>query len=100
ITERLTARLDAGLIDEVENLHRSGISWDKLEYFGLEYRYVASYLRGVLNYEEMFQKLSTRIHQFAKRQETWFRGMEKRGVPIHWIERDDYRLARGTLEGF
>jgi len=90
ITDRLNARLKAGMIEEVEKLHRSGIGWEKLDFFGLEYRYVGLYLRGMMSYGEMFQMLNTRIHQFAKKQETWFRRMEKKGTTIHWINGDDY----------
>jgi tRNA dimethylallyltransferase len=90
ITDRLNERLKAGMIEEVERLHRSGIGWEKLDFFGLEYRYVGLYLRGMMSYREMFQKLNTRIHQFAKKQETWFRRMEKKGTTIHWINGDDY----------
>ena len=90
ITDRLNARLKAGMIEEVEWLYQSGIGWEKLDFFGLEYRYVGLYLRGVMSYSEMFQKLNTRIHQFAKKQETWFRRMEKKGTTIHWINGDDY----------
>jgi tRNA dimethylallyltransferase len=90
ITDRLNARLKAGMIEEVEKLHRSGIGWEKLDYFGLEYRYAGLYLRGMMSYSEMFQMLNTRIHQFAKKQETWFRRMEKKGTTIQWINGDDY----------
>jgi tRNA dimethylallyltransferase len=93
ITDRLNARLNAGMIEEVERLYQSGIGWQKLDFFGLEYRYVGLYLRGVMSYTEMFQKLNTRIHQFAKKQETWFRRMEKKGTKIHWINGDDYEKA-------
>jgi tRNA dimethylallyltransferase len=93
ITDRLHKRLQTGMIEEVEKLHRSGIGWEKLDFFGLEYRYIGLYLRGVTTYGEMFQKLNTRIHQFAKRQETWFRRMEKKGTTIHWINGDDYAKA-------
>lgn len=93
ITDRLNARLNAGMIEEVERLYQSGIGWEKLDFFGLEYRYVGLYLTGVMSYTEMFQKLNTRIHQFAKKQETWFRGMEKKGTKIHWINGDDYGKA-------
>jgi tRNA dimethylallyltransferase len=89
ITDRLNKRLKAGMIEEVERLHRSGIGWEKLDYFGLEYRYAGRYLRGMMSYSEMFQTLNTRIHQFAKKQETWFRRMEKKGTTIHWINGDD-----------
>jgi tRNA dimethylallyltransferase len=97
ITDRLNMRLKAGMIEEVERLHRSGIGWEKLDYFGLEYRYVGCYLRGAMSYSEMFQKLNTRIHQFAKKQETWFRHMEKKGTTIHWISSDDYSKAADII---
>ncbi len=90
ITERLMKRLEEGMIEEVEGLLSSGISWEKLDFFGLEYRYVGLYLQGKLSYDEMFQKLNTRIHQFAKKQGTWFRRMEKHGIEIHWIDNGDY----------
>jgi tRNA dimethylallyltransferase len=90
ITERLEKRLRAGLVEEVKNLHDRGVDWNKLHYFGLEYRYVGMYLQKQLAYDQMFNILNTKIHQFAKRQETWFRRMEKQGTLIHWIEGDDY----------
>jgi tRNA dimethylallyltransferase len=97
ITDRLNARLEAGMIEEVERLHRSGIGWEKLDYFGLEYRYVGLYLRGAMSYSEMFKRLNTRIHQFAKKQETWFRRMEKKGTVIHWISGDEYSKAADVI---
>lgn len=86
ITERLQERLKAGMVEEVEDLIRRGIGHEKLEYYGLEYRYISLYLRNELTYEEMVGKLNTAIHQFAKRQMTYFRGMERRGTEIHWME--------------
>ena len=77
------------MIEEVQRLHDSGIPWERLDEMGLEYRYVSLYLRGELTYEEMFKTLNIRIHQFAKRQDTWFRGMERRGITIQWIEGAD-----------
>lgn len=85
ITERLRERLDAGLITEVEGLLRSGVSHDTLDFFGLEYRFVSRHLRGELNFNDMFQKLNSAIHDFAKRQETWFRRMERNGAIINWL---------------
>lgn len=83
---RLRERLDAGMIDEVRALHQNGASWERLERLGLEYRFVAQFLQGKIGgSEEMFVRLSTAIGQFAKRQETWFRGMERKGVRIHWL---------------
>ena len=86
ITERLQERLKAGMVEEVEDLIRRGIGHERLEKYGLEYRYISLYLRNELTYEEMVGKLNTAIHQFAKRQMTYFRGMERRGTEIHWME--------------
>lgn len=86
ITRRLRQRLNEGMISEAEDLIRSGVSHERLEYYGLEYKFLSRYLRGKISYEEMFEQLNTAIHRFAKRQMTYFRGMEKRGIAIHWIE--------------
>ena len=85
ITKRLKARLDEGMIDEVKALLDSGIPAEDLIYYGLEYKFVTEYIIGKTTYDEMFQCLEIAIHQFAKRQMTWFRGMERRGFVIHWI---------------
>jgi tRNA dimethylallyltransferase len=74
------------MIEEVEQLLKNGISRDILIYYGLEYKFIALYLTGELKYNEMVKNLETAIHQFAKRQMTWFRGMERKGVKIHWID--------------
>lgn len=86
ITERLHHRLKEGMVEEVEGLLKKGISPEKLEYYGLEYRFITRYLLQKITYEEMVEQLNHAIHQFAKRQMTYFRGMERRGVPIHWID--------------
>ncbi len=86
ITARLRQRLEHGLIEEVAGLHASGVSWQTLDYYGLEYRFVADHLQGKLNRNDLFQKLNSAIHHFAKRQETWFRRMERQGVVIHWLD--------------
>jgi tRNA dimethylallyltransferase len=86
ITERLLKRLREGMVQEVERLLQEGVPPEKMEYYGLEYRYVTRYIRHELTYEEMVKRLNTAIHQFAKRQMTYFRGMERRGIRIHWIE--------------
>ncbi len=86
ITQRLQQRLDQGMIEEVEALHTSGVAWETLDFYGLEYRFVGQYLQGQLNRNDLFQKLNSAIHQFAKRQETWFRRMERQGVIIHWLD--------------
>jgi len=85
ITDRLKQRLDSGMIDEVKNLIDNGINTETLIYYGLEYKFITLYLTGKISYEEMFRDLEIAIHQFAKRQMTWFRGMERRGIKIHWI---------------
>ena len=86
ITNRLKKRLDEGMIEEVKAILDSGVSPDDLIYYGLEYKYLTNYILGNLTYNQMFSELEIAIHQFAKRQMTWFRGMERRGFPIHWIE--------------
>lgn len=86
ITERLRQRLDGGMVDEVKNLLGEGINPDDLIYYGLEYKYVTEYVLGRLSREDMFRALEIAIHQFAKRQMTWFRGMERRGFKINWID--------------
>ena len=86
ITRRLKARLEEGMIDEVRGLMAEGIPAEDLIYYGLEYKFVTEYITGQLTYDEMFSRLEIAIHQFAKRQMTWFRGMERRGFQIHWIE--------------
>ena len=86
ISKRLRARLEEGLIEEVERLLAKGLTAEQLIYYGLEYKFVTLYITGALTREEMFQGLETAIHQFAKRQMTWFRGMERRGVNIHWVD--------------
>ncbi len=85
ITERLHARIDAGMIEEVAGLLKTGIAPEDLIYYGLEYKFITLHLIGRLSREEMVSQLETAIHQFAKRQMTWFRGMERRGFPISWL---------------
>jgi len=86
ITSRLRSRLEEGMVEEVRGLLESGLTPDDLTYYGLEYKYLTLYLIGVLSYDEMFAKLNIAIHQFAKRQMTWFRKMEKEGFEIHWVD--------------
>ena len=86
ITRRLKARLEEGMVDEVRALLDEGIPADDLIYYGLEYKFLTEYIIGRLTYDEMFRGLEIAIHQFAKRQMTWFRGMERRGFTIHWID--------------
>ena len=89
ITRRLDQRLHDGMVDEVKSLLDSGIPADDLIYYGLEYKYVTEYILGKSTFEEMHRSLEIAIHQFAKRQMTWFRGMERRGFTIHWIDAAD-----------
>ena len=91
ISRRLRERLKEGMVDEVRLLLDSGITPDQLIYYGLEYKYITLYLTGAMNYDEMVHGLEIAIHQFAKRQMTWFRGMEKRGVDIKWIDASQER---------
>jgi tRNA dimethylallyltransferase len=86
ISERLLKRLDEGMIEEVKGLIDKGVSSETLIYYGLEYKFITLYLSGKLKYDEMVRGLEIAIHQFAKRQMTWFRGMERRGVKINWID--------------
>ncbi|MCQ2239672.1 MAG: tRNA (adenosine(37)-N6)-dimethylallyltransferase MiaA [Bacteroidaceae bacterium] len=85
ISKRLKQRLDEGMLEEIRRLLESGISADDLIYYGLEYKYLTQHIIGQLTFDEMYQGLETAIHQFAKRQMTWFRGMERRGFTIHWL---------------
>ena len=85
IDRRLAARLEEGLVEEVQGLLNSGLTPESLLYYGLEYKFVTLYLTGALRYDEMVTQLQTAIHQFAKRQMTWFRGMERKGINIEWI---------------
>ena len=86
ITQRLKQRLEEGMVDEIHQLLDRGITPENLIYYGLEYKFVTEYVIGKTSYEEMFRQLEIAIHQFAKRQMTWFRGMERRGFTIHWID--------------
>lgn len=86
ISGRLQKRLDSGMIDEVKGLLDAGIPAADLIYYGLEYKYITEYIIGKIGFEEMFRRLEIAIHQFAKRQMTWFRGMERRGFTIHWVD--------------
>ena len=94
ISRRLRERLEQGMVDEVRALLDSGVTSEQLVYYGLEYKFLTLYLTGAMEYDEMVRALEIAIHQFAKRQMTWFRGMEKRGVPIRWV---DASLERGEM---
>lgn len=97
ITERLKQRLHNGMIEEVSELLQKGVSMERLNYFGLEYKFVSQYIGGKLNYNDMFQKLNSAIHGFAKRQMTWFRKMEREGVRINWFSPDSYSEIRNFV---
>lgn len=95
IKKRLVERMDNGMVEEIQGLHDSGYSWERLEKLGLEYRFVSMYLEGkIQSREDMTDQLYHAISQFAKRQETWFRGMEKKGVKINWLPRENDRILK------
>lgn len=96
ITQRLKQRLDQGMIDEVKQILETGVAPDDLIYYGLEYKFLTQYVIGELSYDEMFKGLETAIHQFAKRQMTWFRGMERKGFKINWL--DGYAPMKEKIE--
>jgi len=100
ITERLKLRLQNGMIEEVEKLISNGITFEKLDFFGLEYKFIGKFLSGELNYNDMFQKLNSAIHQFSKRQMTWFRKMEKEGVFINWMNFNEIDKAELLISNF
>lgn len=85
-SRRLRSRLDEGMVDEVKGILAKGVKPDDLIYYGLEYKYLTLYVLGELSYTEMVTQLEIAIHQFAKRQMTWFRGMERRGIAINWVD--------------
>ena len=100
ITQRLAHRLDHGLLEEVQALLDRGLKYEQLIFYGLEYRYITEHLRGDISREQMFATLSVAIHQFAKRQDTWFRRMERQGVAITWLDGKDTPEANaGKLLG-
>ena len=98
ISSRLKIRLESGMIEEVKSLMDHGISYERMLYFGLEYKYIAFYLTGKLSFNDMFQKLNSAIHSFAKRQMTWFRKMEKEGIKINWVESNDFIKTKTLIE--
>ena len=99
ITVRLKRRIEQeGMIEEVKSLMDSGVSYDKMIFFGLEYKFIARFLKGELNKNDMFQKLNSAIHAFSKRQMTWFRKMEREGVVINWIDGADFNKSKLIIE--
>ena len=93
ITNRLHQRMNNGMIEEVESLLQNGVTHERMEILGLEYRFISRYLNGVYTKDEMTVLLNTAIHQFAKKQMTFFRNMEKNGIKIHWIPEGDFETA-------
>lgn len=100
IEKRLDERLNTGMVEEVEELHKNGLSWERLDYFGLEYRYLALYLQGKMTFQEMRENLFIRIRQFAKSQDVWFRKMERDGRPIYWIKPENKNAFTDTVRKF
>ena len=95
----MAERIDHGLIDEVEGLHARGVTWERLEQLGLEYGFIAQYIEGkIRSKNDLIQKLAAAICHFAKRQDTWFRRMERNGFKIYWIPRADYAIAAAVVE--
>jgi len=99
ITARLEQRLNQGMIEEVKGLHEQGVSWETLDFYGLEYRFVGQYLQNRLNRNDMFQKLNSAIHQFAKKQQTWLRRLQRNGLTIHWLDgqKDTFHQAMARI---
>lgn len=101
IAHRLSVRLEAGMVEEVTELHQAGVAWERLERLGLEYRFITEFLQGrITTRGELYDRLFLAICDFAKRQETWFRRMERQGLRIHWIERADFAEARKLAVSF
>ena len=98
VRKRLEERLDAGLLDEVARLHDDGVPWERMEWFGLEYRFASRHLRGELTREEMFEQLLAHIRQFCKHQDGWFRSFERSGKVIYWIPGGDLESAAALVE--
>ena len=100
IEQRLDERLAHGMLEEAVRLHEQGVSWERLEFFGLEYRYMALHLQGKLTFQEMRDQLLIKIRQFAKRQDSWFRNMERNGIKIYWFKPEDFSGALELTESF
>ncbi|MBD3320500.1 MAG: tRNA (adenosine(37)-N6)-dimethylallyltransferase MiaA [Chitinivibrionales bacterium] len=100
IETRLAQRFREGMIQEVEQLKNNGISPERFSLFGMEYKYIGMYLDGRLSYDDMYQQLTTSIYHLAKRQETWFRGMERRGIPVHWLEDASFDKALNIIKNY
>ncbi len=98
ILKRLDARLDAGLVEEVKRLHDNGVSWERLDWYGLEYRHVARFLRGDCTYQQMHDELLNKIRNFAKSQDIWFRKLERQGHDIHWLPEGNLEAASDLVQ--
>ena len=97
ITKRLNKRFKQGMIEEVKKLLKEGVNHDRLYYFGLEYRFISNYLNDMYTKKELFEKLNTAIHQFSKKQMTFFRRMERRKVKIHWINKNNINQIKDLM---
>jgi tRNA dimethylallyltransferase len=97
IRARMLARFEQGMVDEVKRLVSAGISQDRLAMFGMEYKHIGRHLAGAVDYEKMKDDLLQDIRQLAKRQETWFRGMERRGIKVHWVKEADEEEAMRVI---
>ena len=100
IKNRMFARIEAGMIDEVKNLHENGVPWERLDSYGLEYRYISQYLRNELKYKEMCEKLLAKIRRLARSQDIWFRKLENKGFDIHWLEHNNLNQAEVLVNDF
>ena len=100
IEMRLDSRLKEGMLDEAVRLHEQGVSWERMEFFGLEYRYMALHLQGKISFQEMRDTLLSKIRQFAKRQDSWFRNMERKGIDIYWFRPEQFGEALKTTQQF
>ena len=100
IEQRLDERFEEGMIEEVQNLHDNGVSWERLDYFGLEYRYIARYLQKQITREELKEQLFIKIRQFAKRQDIWFRKLERKGLDIYWVDKGNFADAQTIIDKF
>ncbi len=100
ILERLNDRLNHGMLEEIKQLHQNGMSWERMDFLGLEYRYLSRYLRNEITFDEMKEQLYAKICQFSKRQDSWFRHFEKDGFPIHWLKPDEIDKAVSLCDAF
>jgi tRNA dimethylallyltransferase len=100
IRKRMFSRIDDGMIEEVENLHKNGVTWERLDSYGLEYRYISQYLRNELTYNEMCEKLLAKIRRLARSQDIWFRKLENKGLNIYWLDHDNLKKSKELIVDF